>query len=237
MSAAHIQEDEDNSTSPLDLIMESTHGSTRDNAHQLITIPAEEQRALNSPKDQFWSKAVEKLRKNKNVELSITEGQGMTEFKVVMKGVTYCEGNHTLNPGDESVDKRDGLPPMQTHVDKKVMGLAPETKTGPEGDPLGIKGIKEELGEGRRGQKRRAVEINGENQFMKKCARPNNTSRLQEDQDMTSEGEEFWSDDDIEHNELISSHNISINGMNALGGCMQCGHDGSRGQQSRDSCG
>ena len=111
MSAAHIQEDEDNSTSPLDLITESTHGSTRDNAHQLITIPAEEQRALNSPKDQFWSKAVEKLRKNKNVELSITEGQGMTEFKVVVKEVTYCEETTPRTQGTNPLTKGTGCHP------------------------------------------------------------------------------------------------------------------------------
>jgi hypothetical protein len=118
----------------------------------------------------------------------------MTEFKVVVNRTTYCEEHHTSNSGDKPVDKKDELPSVRACVDGKGMGLAPETKVGPENDPLGIKGIKEKLGEGRRGQKRGAVEINRGNQFMKKCARPNNTSRLQEDQDVTSEGEEFWSD-------------------------------------------
>ena len=116
MSAAHSQEEDDESVSSLDLTMESTHGSTEDNTQQLITVPTKEQHAPNGPEDQFWSEAVEKLRRNKNIELSITEIQGITEFKVIVKKATYCEEHYASNSRDKSVDKEGGLLSLQPHI-------------------------------------------------------------------------------------------------------------------------
>jgi len=110
MSAAHIQGNEDNSMPPL----------------------SEGWRNLNYPKGQLWSKAIEELRKNENVELSITRGQGVTEFKVIMKEATCQKDDHILSPGDRSVDRKDEIPSAQKHGSERSTELVPYSATGPE---------------------------------------------------------------------------------------------------------